>query len=151
MGASVAVITSEYDIERILGATRTVAVLGASPRDGRPANYVPEYLSQHGYTMIPVNPAYPDALLWGRNPVARLTDVAEPVEMVLVFRRPQDLPAHVDEILAMTPLPAYVWLQSGIRHDDVADRLSQEGIDVIQDRCMMVMHKRRNLDDAVSL
>ncbi|CAN5815538.1 CoA-binding protein [soil metagenome] len=145
------VITNEADLERILGATRTIAVLGAHPAPAKPAHFVPDYLSKNGYTILPVNPDYPDELLWGLNPVATLADVDEAVEMVLVFRRPENLAGHAREILAMDPRPAYVWFQQGIRDDDVAGRLAAEGIDVVQDTCAMVMHKKRGLNDAVSL
>jgi uncharacterized protein len=151
MGVTVSVITSERDIEHILEYTRRIAVLGAHPDTVKPAHFVPDYLSKNGYTIIPVNPDHPDALLWGRNPLASLADVDDVVEMVLVFRRAEHLPRHAEEILAMDPLPRVVWFQQGIRDDEVAGRLSAEGIDVVQDTCAMVMHKKLDLNDAVSL
>jgi uncharacterized protein len=147
----VSLITNDSNIERILGATRRIAVLGAHPDEGKPAHFVPDYLSKNGYTIIPVNPDYPDVLLWGRNPLASLADLDEEVEMVLVFRRAAHLPQHADEILAMRPLPPVVWFQQGIRHEAVARRLVDADIDVVQDMCAMVMHKRLDLNDAVSL
>jgi uncharacterized protein len=151
VASCMSLITSEYDMERILGATRRIAVLGANPDETRPAHYVPEYLSRHGYDLYGVNARHPGELLWGHEVVRSLGELAEPVEMVLVFRRPADIPPHVDEILALEPRPTTVWLQAGIRHEDAADRLVREGIDVVQDRCIMTVHKRRSLDDAVSL
>jgi uncharacterized protein len=145
------VITGKRDIERILEATRRIAVLGAHPDPGKPAHFVPDYLSKNGYTIIPVNPDYPDALLWGSNPVASLADVDDVVEMVLVFRRPEHLSVHAEEILAMKSVPSVVWFQQGIRHDEIAGRLAAEGIDVVQDMCAMVMHKKLDLNDAVTL
>jgi uncharacterized protein len=151
MGVIMSVVTSKRDIEHILEATRRIAVLGAHPDPDKAAHFVPDYLSRNGYTIIPVNPDYPDALLWGRNPLPSLADLDDVVEMVLVFRRPEHLPEHAEEILAMNPTPRVVWFQQGIMHDEVAGRLAAEGIQVVQDRCAMVMHKKLDLNDAVSL
>lgn len=145
------VIDHESDIERLLGGIRHVAVLGAHPDPQKPAHFVPTYLSDNGYTVVPVNPDYPDELLWGRRPAANLFELDEPVELVLVFRRREHLAGHADEILAMNPLPTAVWFQQGIRDDAVAERLADAGIDVVQDRCMMIMHRRLDIGDGVSL
>jgi uncharacterized protein len=147
----VSVIVDESDIERLLAATRRIAVVGAHPDRHKPAHFVPQYLSEHGYTVIPVNPDYPDELLWGRPPLASLHELDEQVEVVLVFRRREHLSRHADEVLTMSTPPTAVWFQQGIRDDAVADRLSQAGIDVVQDACMMIMHRRLDMDDAVSL
>jgi uncharacterized protein len=151
VASGMGLITSEHDMERILGATRRIAVLGANPDPSRAAHYVPQYLSEHGYDLYGVNVRHVGERLWGHEVVARLGDLEEEVEIVLVFRRPADIPPHVDEILALSPRPATVWFQLGIRHDVAAERLAAEGIDVVQDRCIMTVHKRRSLDDAVSL
>ena len=145
------VVTSKRDIEHILEYTRRIAVLGAHPDPEKAAHFVPEYMSRNGDTVIPVNPDYPDALLWGMNPLPSLADLDDVVEMVLVFRSPEHLPGHAEEILAMNPVPRVVWFQQGIRHDEVAGRLAAEGIEVVQDHCVMVMHKKLDLNDAVSL
>jgi len=78
----------------------------------------------------------------GERCVATLAELAEPADLVDVFRAPQHLPGHTDEILALRPLPRAVWLQLGIRDDASAERLAAAGIRVVQDRCLMVEHRR---------
>ena len=125
-------------IRRILEGTRRVAVLGIKTREsGQPAYYVPEYVQQAGLEVVPVPIYYPDVTEILGQPVYRsVAAVPGPVDMVNVFRRPRDIPAHVDDIIAKRPKS--VWFQAGIRNDDAAERLAREGIDVVQDRCLMV-------------
>lgn len=130
------------DLRRILEKARVIAVLGAHPQTGRAASYVPAYLHSVGYRIYPVNPAKVGMKLWGRPVRASLSEVPEPVDMVDVFRRSDALPGHLDEILAMSPLPRLVWLQQGIRNDDFAQKLLAAGIDVVQDRCTLAEHRR---------
>ena len=129
-------------IREILRSSRTVAVLGASPRNHRAGHYVPAYLQRHGFEIHPVNPEAEGASLFGRDVVATLADVDTPVDVVDVFRRSEHLPDHLPEILALEPLPKVVWFQQGIRHDEVADALEDAGIEVVQDRCMLADHQR---------
>jgi uncharacterized protein len=130
-------------IGRILDETRRVAVLGIKPETtGQPAHFVPRYTQDAGYTVVPVPVYYPEATEMLGQPVYRsVADIPEPVDMVNVFRRPSDLPAHVDDILAARPKS--VWLQAGIRNDQVAEQLARAGIDVVQDRCLMVELRSR--------
>lgn len=137
-----AILEQIEDVKHVLTSFRRVAVLGAHIRESKPAHYVPAYLDAQGYDIYPVNPVFAGKTLFGREIVASLADLAEPVEVVDVFRRSEALPEHVADILAMTPLPEVVWLQSGIRHDEVAAELSAAGIDVIQSRCMLADHRR---------
>jgi predicted CoA-binding protein len=133
------------DLDGVLRGSRVVAVLGASARPERPGYYVPAYLREQGYRIRPVNPAEAGTRLHDATTVGSLGDVDEPVDVVDVFRRPDQLAAHLPEILAMRPLPRVVWLQSGIRDDAVADALVAAGIDVVQDRCMLAEHRRRGI------
>lgn len=135
-------------IERILSEARTVAVLGAHPDRTKAAHFVPAYLDAQGYRVLPVNPTYPDEPLWGRRPVATLAEVTEPVDVVDVFRRSENVAGHEADILAMAPRPKVVWLQQGIRDDAFAERLEAEGITVVQDACMMALHKKLGLQTA---
>jgi predicted CoA-binding protein len=128
-----------------LSEARTIAVLGAHPEAWRPACYVPDYLYQQGYRLLPVNPRYAGQLLWGQTVRASLTELAEPVDIVDVFRRSEDLPGHEAELMAMAPRPRVVWLQSGIRHDALAARLQAAGMEVVQDRCTLAEHRARGL------
>jgi len=136
-------VTSSEGIAEILRETRSVAVLGikTEAQSGQPAFYVPEYLHTAGLDVIPVPVYYPDVTeILGKKVYRRVADVPGPVDMVDVFRRSQDIPPHVDDILAAQPRA--VWMQSGIRNDEVARRFAEAGIKVVQDRCLMVEHRR---------
>lgn len=134
-----------HDREAILREARTVAVLGAHPEEAKPAFYVPDYLQRQNYRVLPVNPDHPGETLWGRTPAATLAELGEPIDVVVVFRRSEVVPAHVDDILAMEPRPTVVWLQQGIRNDVAAGRLEADGIAVVQDACMLADHRRFGL------
>ncbi|RMG14297.1 MAG: CoA-binding protein [Deltaproteobacteria bacterium] len=124
-----------------LARARTIAVLGASAKPGRPAHYVPAYLAAQGYRILPVNPVYAGEVLFGSPVRSSLREIDEPVDILDVFRRAEDLPAHLPEILAMRPLPGLVWFQLGIQNDAVARALGEAGIDVVQDRCTLADHR----------
>ena len=131
------------EIDRLLATTRRVAVLGikTEERADQPAFYVPRYLADAGLEVVPVPVYHPEATeILGQPVYRRLADVPGQIDLVDVFRRPQDLPPHLDDILAARPTA--VWLQSGIRNDAVAGQLAREGIFVVQDRCLMVEHRR---------
>jgi len=128
------------NLRAFLLQTRTIAVLGAHPNPAKAAFYVPEYLARKGYTVLPVNPAYAGQVLWGQPVVSRLTDLAVPLDIVEVFRRSEALPDHLEEILAARP--KLVWLQSGITNEAFAEALQQAGIQVVQNRCLMVVHRQ---------
>jgi len=139
---------SEADLEdarRILTASRTVAVLGAHPDASRPASYVPAYLAAQGYRVFPVNPAYAGQTLWGEPVRETLAEIPDAIDLVDVFRRPELLASHEDDILAMKPLPKVVWLQQGIREASFAERLRAKGIEVVEDRCTLADHRRLGL------
>ncbi|MDZ7801381.1 MAG: CoA-binding protein [Trueperaceae bacterium] len=136
------VLTSDEALRNVLQTARTVAVLGAHPEPRKAAHYVPLYLHEHGYRILPINPVYTDRVLFGETPRAALTDLDEQIDVVDVFRRAEHLPAHLSEILAMRPRPKVVWLQQGIRHDEVARELAEAGIDVVQDACMLALHRK---------
>ena len=124
-------------IDEILETTKTIAVVGMSATPGKAGQYVPAYLAEHGYRLLGVSPTLPGGY-------ASLNEIAEPVDLVLLFRRSLDVPAHAPEILAMQPRPRAVWMQSGISHPATAAQLESHGIAVVQDRCMLVEHQRRN-------
>jgi predicted CoA-binding protein len=107
----------------------------------QPAFYVPAYMADAGFDMVPVPVYYPEVReILGRPVVRSLRAIEGPVDLVNVFRRPSDLPAHLDDLIALAPRA--VWLQSGIRDDAFAAALVASGIDVVQDRCLMVEHRR---------
>jgi uncharacterized protein len=130
------------DLCSLLASVKTVAVLGikTEAQADQPAFYVPRYLDAAGLTVIPVPVYYPEATeILGHKVYRRLQDVPGPIDLVDVFRRPGDLMAHVEDVLAAKP--RIVWLQSGIRSDAFAAALEAEGIVVVQDRCLMVEHR----------
>ena len=130
-------VDDDEGVARILRDTRRVAVLGIKMEPGKPAYYVPEYVQRSGLEIVPVPVYYPDAKeIMGEPVYRRVADIPGPVDMVNVFRRPADVAAHVDDIIAKRPKS--VWFQLGIRNDAAAERLAREGIDVVQDRCLMV-------------
>ena len=139
-------IIRESEVREVLEGARVIAVLGAHPSQSRPAAYVPSSLKGVGYRVIPVNPRFAGQQILGEAVCSRLSEITEPVDIVDVFRRSEDVPAHVDDILAMQPLPKVVWLQMGISNDEAAARLIEAGIDVVQDRCTLADHRRFGLE-----
>ncbi len=107
----------------------------------QPAYYVPRYLVEAGLEVVPVPVYYPEAVRILDRPVVRELGKVGAVDAVVVFRRASDIPAHVDDLLAMQPPPKAVWMQLGIEHAAAAQRLAAAGIDVVQDRCLMVEHR----------
>ena len=136
-------VTRGDEIGQLLREVKRIAVLGikTEAQAGQPAFYVPEYLHRAGYDVVPVPVYFPDVTtILGKHVYRKLADIPGGVDMVNVFRRSQDVPPHVDDILAARP--KVVWMQSGIRNDEAARRLAEAGIKVVQDRCAMVEHRR---------
>ena len=136
-------IEDDPEIAALLADVRRIAVLGIKTEGqaNQPAFYVADYLVKAGLDVVPVPVYYPEVTRILGQPVFRkLMDIPGAVDMVDVFRRPQDLHGHLDDILAKRPRA--VWLQLGIRDDRFAHALTQAGIDVVQDRCLMVEHAR---------
>jgi hypothetical protein len=136
-------VTSPDDVARIVRENTRIAVLGikTEARRDQPAFYVPEYMARAGYDIVPVPVYYPEATeILGRPVYRTVSAVPAPVEMVNVFRRPRDIPPHVQDILAARP--RVVWLQLGIRHNEAAETWAKAGIQVVQDRCLLVEHRR---------
>jgi hypothetical protein len=131
-------IEDDAGIRRVLERTRRIAVLGIKiPETRQPAYYVAEYAQRAGYEVVPVPVYYPEVTEILGQPVHRtVSAVPGDVDMVNVFRRPRDIDAHVDDILAKAP--SSVWFQLGIRNEAAAERFARAGIDVVQDRCLLV-------------
>ncbi len=132
-------------IREILEGSPTIAVLGAHTEPEKAAYYVPEYLHEEGYRIIAVNPRFVGDELFGVPVHASLSAIKEPVDLVDVFRRGEQVAAHVDDILAMHHKPKVVWMQLGVKSEEAAKRLEAEGIEVIQNRCTLADHQRLNL------
>jgi uncharacterized protein len=129
-------------IRELLKATKTIAVLGIKPEShsNQPAFYVPKYMADRGYDIIPVPVYYPEVTeILGKSVYRNLNDVPGEIDLVNIFRRSADVAKHTAEILSKKPKA--VWLQLGIRNDDVARELADAGIKVVQDLCLMVEHR----------
>ena len=128
---------------RVLTQSKRIAILGIKPEDRqtKPAFYVPQYLQRVGYEIVPVPVYYPEVgEILGERVVRDLRDVADPLDLLVVFRRAEDIPQHVPAMIARKP--GVVWFQLGIRNDAAAQQLLQAGISVVQDRCTMIEHRR---------
>ncbi len=135
-------VADDEGLRRIIEQSHRIAVLGIKTAESEQSAYlIPEALQQSGFEIIPVPVYYPDITEILGQPVYRtLAAIPGPVDLVDVFRRPKDIPQHLDDILAKRPRA--VWFQLGIRNDEAAERLAREGIDVVQDRCLMVEARR---------
>ena len=136
-------LTSDDAIGALLDRVRSIAVLGIKTADAAaPAHDVPAYAQRAGYRIIPVPVYYPDVTeILGERVYRSIGEIGERVDLVNVFRRPQDIPKHLDDLLAARPRA--VWFQLGIRHDEVAEQLARHGIDVVQDRCLLIELRNR--------
>jgi predicted CoA-binding protein len=136
------VLTENAQIADLLRATHSIAVLGIKPEShsSQPAFYVPKYMQSVGFEIIPVPVYYPEVTeILGNKVYRKLIDIPVAVDMINVFRRPQDIPPHVDDIIAKKPMS--VWFQLGIVNNDAAERIAAAGIKVVQDKCLMVEHR----------
>ena len=136
-------IEDDARIGELLRGTTRVAVLGAKTeaQSDQAAFYVAAYLAEHGAEVIPVPVYYPEATeILGRKVYRKVADVPGTVDLVDVFRKPSDIPAHLPDLLAKRPRA--VWFQLGIRNDAAAEELARAGIQVVQDRCLMVEWRR---------
>lgn len=138
-------VIDDARVREILTTSPTIAVLGIHDEPEKAAFYVPEYLHDAGYRILGVNPRFAGQTLFGVPVRATLAELAEPVDLVDVFRRPDAIPGHLDDLLAMKPRPKVVWFQLGIRNDDAAKILEAAGITVVQSRCTLADHQRLGL------
>ena len=136
-------IEDDARIGELLRGTARVAVLGVKTeaQSDQAAFYVAAYVAEHGAEVIPVPVYYPEATeILGRKVYRKVADVPGTVDLVDVFRKPSDIPAHLPDLLAKRPRA--VWFQLGIRNDAAAEELARAGIQVVQDRCLMVEWRR---------
>jgi predicted CoA-binding protein len=132
-----------YERLQLLQRYRHVAIVGISADPYRPSHFVAIYLQAEGYDIIPVNPRYAGQTLLGKRVYATLTEAkaaGEQIEIVDVFRRPEDVPPIADEAIAIGA--KVLWLQLGIRNDAAAQRAEEAGLTVVQNRCMKIEHAR---------
>jgi uncharacterized protein len=132
----------DHYLADILRETKTIALVGASPKAERPSHRVMAFLLRKGYRVIPVNPGQAGRTILDQPVVAKLADIQEPIDMVDVFRAPAALPALVDEILALPRLPKVIWGQLSVRDDEAAAKAEAAGIKVVMDRCPSIEYPR---------
>ncbi|MBI5276852.1 MAG: CoA-binding protein [Burkholderiales bacterium] len=133
-------MSSISELRRILGATRTLAVVGLSPQWHRPSFFAAKYMQEHGYRIVPVNPAAKEIL--GRRCYPTLTEAAEdhPIDLVDCFRRSEDIPPIAEEAIAIGAKT--LWMQIGVIHEAAAQAARAAGLDVVMDRCVKIEHAR---------
>jgi uncharacterized protein len=129
---------SASDIRKIL-EQKNIAVVGMSKNEGKPAHFVPKYLIEHGYNVIPVNPTITEVL--GRKSYPSIADIPDEVDVVDVFRRSEDVPPVVNDAINKKGIKV-IWMQSGIYNEEAERKAKENGIDVVFNRCMMVEHNQ---------
>jgi predicted CoA-binding protein len=125
-------------LRRILMRNRSLAVVGLSAHWHRPSHFAAKYMLDHGYTVVPVNPAYPEVL--GQKCYPSLRELPFKVDIVDCFRRAEDIPAIVEDAIAIGA--KVLWLQIGVIHDEAARRAEAAGLEVVMDRCVKIEHAR---------
>ncbi|HVY20050.1 MAG TPA: CoA-binding protein [Bauldia sp.] len=126
----------------LFGKIRTIAIVGASPNPARPVFGVMRYLLGAGYRVIPVNPGQTGREILGQRVYGRLADVAEPIDVVDIFRRREALGGITDEVLALSPLPKAIWMQLDLVDEAAAAKAEAAGLTVVMDRCIKIDHAR---------
>ena len=132
-----------YDRLQLLQQHRHVAIVGISADPYRPSHFVAIYLQAEGYEIVPINPRYAGQTILGKRVYATLTEAkaaGEQIEVVDVFRKPEDVPPIADEAIAIGA--KVLWLQLGIRNEAAARKAVEHGLTVVQDRCMKIEHAR---------
>jgi predicted CoA-binding protein len=129
-------------IRAILLDVKRIAMVGASANSARPSYFVLKYLSERGFTMLPINPGLAGRHILGLPVYATLAAAPGPIDMVDVFRNSAAAGAVVDEALALDPLPRVIWMQLGVRNDAAAERAESRGVKVVMNRCPKIEYGR---------
>jgi len=132
------IITEDSDIKDILENAKTIAIIGLSPKPDRESNEVARYLKDNGYRIIPVRPGQEEIL--GQSTYATLDDIKGKVDIVDVFRNPEQILPHAHEAIRMNP--KVFWMQLGIENQKAASLLVKAGIDVVMNKCIKIEHGR---------
>jgi predicted CoA-binding protein len=131
-------IEDDAAIKEILKRSKAIAVVGASPKPGRDSGTIADYLARRGYNVIPVNPAYPE--IFGMKCFPDLTSIGAHVDIVDIFRRPDEVMPIVEEAIKIHA--GTVWMQLDVVNEDAARRAEEAGLNVIMDRCIAVEFRR---------
>ncbi len=137
-------VYADQYVSRILSDTKTIAMVGASPKPARPSWQVMEFLQSVGYRVIPVNPGLAGSDILGEQVYGNLAEVPEPFQMVDIFRQSSEVAAIVDDVLALAPVRGIktIWTQLNIRDDHAAGRATAAGLNVVMDRCPKIEYLR---------
>jgi predicted CoA-binding protein len=119
---------------------KNIAVVGVSKNEEKPSHQVPKYLIEHGYNVIPVNPTITEVL--GKKAYPSIADIPERIDIVDVFRKSEDVPGVIDDVLKKKDGIKVLWMQLGIYNEDAERKAKQNGIAIVYNRCMMEEHKR---------
>ena len=130
---------SDSELKKIY-QLKNIAVVGMSKNKEKAGNFVPKYLIEHGYNVIPVNPTISEVL--GRKSYPTITDIPERVDVVDIFRKSEDVPSVVDDALNRKDHIKVIWMQEGIYNDEAEKKAKENGMDVVYNRCMMAEHRR---------
>src|SRR4051812_25242068 len=139
MGRSVRVPPDHARLAELVRGARRIAIVGLSRKPERPSHSVAAYLQRAGYTIVPVHPAGGVTLGEPVHPDLRSAAASGPIDIVNIFRRSEHIPSLLEQLLEVKP--PLVWMQQGIRHDEVARALESAGIAVVMDRCLAVDHQ----------
>lgn len=131
---------SDEEARKVMERYKTIAVVGLSSNPEKPSHFVPKYLKEHGYTVIPVNPTAKGEIL-GQKVYAGLKEIPQKVEVVDIFRPSKDIPPIVEDAIAIGA--KVIWMQEGIVNNAAAERARAAGLTVIMDKCMMKVHRSR--------
>lgn len=137
-------LTRDEDIAELLANARTIAMVGASDRPGRPSNGVMRFLQSHGYRVLPVNPHITGEHVHGEYVWRELAQIGEPIDIVDIFRRPQAAGEAVDQAIAAGAKA--VWLQIGVIDEQAAERAEAAGLKVVMDRCIKIEIMRLRIE-----
>jgi uncharacterized protein len=139
-------VTSKIDpIAAILEKYKTLAVVGLSSKSSRPSQGVAAYMQARGYRIIPINPN--ETAVLGEKAYASLDEVPGPVEIVVIFRRPEYVPEVVES--AIRKGAKVIWMQEGVTHEDAARRAREAGLEVVEDRCILKEHAKRFVSEGI--
>jgi len=127
-------------IRNLLSSARTIAIVGAKDTQGHPVDAVGRYLIQTGYTVWPIHSVRRS--VWGLSTLPSLTKLPGKADIINLFRTASACPGHAQEVLSLSWKPSAFWMQTGIRSPDAAQMLTTHGINVMEDRCIMVEHRR---------
>jgi predicted CoA-binding protein len=130
---------SDSDLKNIY-QLKNIAVVGMSKNEEKAGNFVPKYLIEHGYNIIPVNPTIAEVL--GRKSYPTIADIPEKIDIVDIFRKSEDVPTVIDDAIKKKDDVKVIWMQEGIYNEEGEKKAKENGMDVVYNRCMMAEHMR---------